>query len=462
MKTKILLLLLLVSLPLMGFGCKGGDRAAQEAGSKPVTIKFWGVWDEKDYWQEIFDDYKLTHPNVSFDYRKLRTEEYERALLEAWAEDRGPDIFMVHNTWVNSYRNKITPLPAKVTLPVQTVQGSLKKEVVWVLQDFPTLTTAQVENLFVPVVKEDAVFNNTIYALPIAIDTLALYYNRDIFQDAEIVLPPTTWAEFKNAVQKINRLDENNEIVRSAVAMGRADNVDRASDIVSVLMMQNGTQMTSTNNLPAFDVIPPGTQAGYNPGEQALIFYTDFANPIKEVYTWNMNFPDSLDAFAQGKTAMMFGYSYHEPLIRSRGPKINFDITALPQIDPLAQKYNFANYWLNTVSQKSTNLDVAWDFLLFATTKAEEVNKYLSHNSKSPALRETVNQKLQEPTPSPFVKQALTAESWYHGLDAETAESIMLDMIHAINQGSFSNITELVRRTVSRLKQTYVIPNYAQ
>lgn len=461
--TRYLFILVLISLPLLGFGCKGGSIDAKQA-AKPITINMWGVWDEVDYWQEIFDDYKLTHPNVKFSYRKLRIEEYERALLEAWAEDRGPDIFMMHNTWIPAYQNKLTPLPDSLSLPVQELQGTFKKEAVWVLKNFPTPTAEQIGKKFVKAVSDDMVIDNKIYALPPALDTLALYYNAKIFNDAGIVTPPSTWPEFKDAVIAITRLNEDNQIVRSAVAMGRSDNIDRATDLLSVLMMQNGAPMLGADQLPSFDKIPPGGSSDYNPGEQALIFYTDFSNPIKEVYTWNETFTSSLEAFAQEQTAMIFGYSYHAPQIRAKGPKVVFKIAPLPQIDPFATKYNFANYWALGVPAKTADQikNTAWNFILFATTQTDETAKYIAKSQKPPALRELIQTEITSGEASPFTTQVLTAQNWYHGQNATAAEDIMKRLITTVNQGSFSNLKKLIKTTVDQLKQTYKKPTYAQ
>ncbi len=462
-KYKLFFFALILALPLLGLGCKGGDKKAQQAGEKPVTIKFWGVWDEQDYWNDIFKDYRRSHPNVSFEYRKFRIEEYGRALLEAWAEDRGPDIFMFHNTWTRQYQNKIAPLPPTITIPVQRVKGSLKKEVYWEFQKKPTLTPTQVENLFAPVVAKDAVIGKQIYGLPIAIDTLALYYNEDILNAAGIISPPKTWVEFKEAVKKITKLTPDNQIIQSAAAMGRADNVDRAIDILSVLMMQNGAQMTDPNGFPAFHRIPKGGDPEYNPGVEAVIFYTDFANPIKEVYTWNETFPSSVEAFARGQTAMMFGYSYHAPLIRALAPKMTFKISTFPQIDTLARQFNFANYWLEGVAVKSQNIDIAWDFIIFATTKAEEANKYLSKSNKVPALRSIIEEEIKKPDASPFVKQAPTARSWYHGYNASAAEKLLKDMVTTINNGlPADKVERLVKQTAERITQTFNPPSYVK
>ena len=107
MKNKLLILLLIFSFLLTsGFGCKGADKATQEA-MKPVTLNYWRVWDGPDAFSEIIAKYKQSHPYININYRKLRYGEYEQALLEAMAEDKGPDILSLHNTWIKKYQSKL-------------------------------------------------------------------------------------------------------------------------------------------------------------------------------------------------------------------------------------------------------------------------------------------------------------------------------------------------------------------
>jgi hypothetical protein len=77
-------------------------------------------------------------------------------------------------------------------------------------------------------------------------------------------------------------------------------------------MMQNGAEMM-TNNRDYFSCRHQaefGAKKDYNPGIDALSFYTDFANPAKEVYSWNETLDNSIDMFVSNRLAMMFGYAY--------------------------------------------------------------------------------------------------------------------------------------------------------
>ncbi|MEK7511954.1 MAG: hypothetical protein AAB575_02965, partial [Patescibacteria group bacterium] len=100
-KLQIFSLLILVALVLVGVnGCaKGGTLEAQKA-YKSEKLVWWRVWDNEDAVSDLIKAYKQVHPNVTIEYKKFRYDEYEKELLEALAEDRGPDIFSIHNTWM--------------------------------------------------------------------------------------------------------------------------------------------------------------------------------------------------------------------------------------------------------------------------------------------------------------------------------------------------------------------------
>ena len=133
-KTKIaLLILLMASISLTGLKCTKGPTRAELEAAKPVTIKWWRVFDEKGSVKPIIDAYRALHPNVSIEYRKIRFDEYEKELLNALAEDRGPDIISLHNTWIPEYLPKLAPMPPTVTIPYTEIKG-MKKEVQIVLK----------------------------------------------------------------------------------------------------------------------------------------------------------------------------------------------------------------------------------------------------------------------------------------------------------------------------------------
>jgi len=457
---------ILVSLAVLllttGFGCKGVSKEVAQA-SRPFTLKYWRVFDDADTVSQAILAYRTLHPNVNIDYRKFRFEEYEKAVLDAMAEDQGPDIFSLHNTWLREWQPRLEPAPAVVNVPFREIRGTIKKEAITVLRQLPGPSIKQLANDFVDGVSDDVVIPTEqadpraplmprIYGLPLSVDTLVMYYNRDILNASGITQPAVHWLEFQEQVKKITKLDEVGTIIQSAAALGTADNIERSMDILSLLMMQNGTQMTDDNGMATFDRYTPETSGQQlPPGAAALIFYHDFANPEKEVYTWNDKMPNSLQAFADGRVAYFFGYAYHLPLIRSMSPELNFGIANFPQIEN-NKPINYANYWVEVVSKKTKHRDEAWDFVQFVT-KAEQAQKYLSKTGKPTALRSLVNSQLESLDLSVFASQVPTAKSWYHGLDAEATEKTFVDMIKQVHEGDADPV-KIMELGATKVNQT--------
>ena len=450
-----LLFLVFVFLINTGAVCKGSQEVAQMQ-FKNITLNFWGVFDEEEYYKDIIANYRLIHPNISVNYRKFRYDEYEAELLDALAEDRGPDIFLVHNTWMKKYLSKFVACPDKLTLAYKIVQGSIKKETFIEYRSTSGITQNDIINNFVDQVVVDSIWDTgtggKVYGVPFALDNLVLFYNKDILNNSGIPEPARTWSEFQDHVKNIVRLDSEGEIILAGGSIGTSNNVERSSDILSLLMMQNGTVMREENEI-MFNKKPTELKERvFPPALEALRFYTDFANYSKEVYTWNENMPSSLDTFVAGKSGYFFGYAYHLPIIKAKAPKLHFSVAKVPQIAG-NKEVNFANYFLSGVSTKSENQVAAWDFLKYATMNKEVVKTYLDNSHKPTALRGLIKEQSEDLEMAPFVLQVLTAKSWYNGYNALAMESIMEDLIDMTLKGDVK-ITEAIKDTVTKVQQT--------
>ncbi len=432
------LILLVLVFALVTSGC-GGPSAAERAANTSVTLSVWRVFDDDETFDTLMRSYQSIHPNVSFEYREMRFDEYEDELIRAFAEGTGPDIFSVHNTWLGGYESLISPMPDSVSIPYCETRGSIKKETVCTIQEEPTISQRTLKNDFVDVVAEDVIRSykatskseaeDRIFGLPMGVDTLALFYNRDLLNAAGLPEPAYDWTQFQEHVTALTTLGSDEEIKQSGAAIGTSQNVERAFDIISVLMMQNGTTMTDSRGRATFGNDVDGE---YFAG-QATRFYTDFANPLKQVYTWNEDMEDSFDAFTSGATAYFFGYSYHHDLIMTANEKMNLGIAPLPQIDG-GKTVNYANYWVETVAKSTDHEDWAWDFIEFAAS-ADRVDSYLSTAKKPTALRALINDQVDDEVLSVFAGQTLTAESWYKGDEVAVVEEALLDLINAFLAG---------------------------
>ena len=423
-------LLLVSSFIFLGAGCTKN----QSVKPKRTTLSYWRVFDDSSVMQPIISAYQALHPSVSISYKKMRIEEYERELLEGFAEDRGPDIFSIPNTAVGKYETKLTALPSQLEkIPTAVPQGGNNEPIIQ-YQSRKTPDPRVLKDTFVPTVVKDVIKNDKIYGIPFFVDTLALFYNRDLLARAGIPEPPRTWGEVQQAVESLTVLSEDGTFIQSGIALGTAENVSRAPDTLALLMMQSG--ITIVDDTGSRVLLSSSQNREENLSANALLFYTDFANPTKTVYTWNDKQSDAITAFAQGKVALMLGYSYHLPQIRQKNPNINMGVTAIPQITANEMiPVNIANYWIEVVAKKTTTPHIAWDFILFAA-RQEQAIKYLEETKRPTALRALIRQQQEDLDLKPFVDGLLVAKSWYKGNDPNQADAALKEAITVTLNGT--------------------------
>ncbi|HPN54619.1 MAG TPA: extracellular solute-binding protein [Candidatus Moranbacteria bacterium] len=457
----ILAVLAVVAVPLFS-GC-GGSKAND---NYKVNLEIWGPFDDSNIYGEIISQYKKLNTHIGeIKYRKFSQDTYKQELIDALASGQGPDIFLIKNTWFPSFENKIYPAPD-----------------VFVNQQ-------DIKNNFPDVVSANFVSSNndttSVYAVPLSIDSMQLYYNRDMFNAAGIISPPKTWEEFQEDVKILTNVNEEGKIVRAGAAIGTAHNINQSTDFLSLLMLQNGVPLPmKKGEVAKFDEgVSSSNRMEYKQaGEAALSFYTQFAKASDSngdsnlLYTWNSKQPKAVDAFAGGSVAMMANYAWQNSNIKGRNPKLNYDVTAIPQVDPNSP-VTIADYWGYTVSlnkitptaslgqaanvkpiSNDTRAREAWQFLRFLTLKNSGVIRlynvitgntkdfpldfdpaadYLQRTSQPAARRDLIEKQKTDPFLGVFALGNLFATSWYQK-NPETVDVIFSSMIESINFGSSS------------------------
>lgn len=422
---------------------------------KKVTLEWWGVWEQPEVMKKLIDTYHQSHPLVSIRYSGFRPEEYQEKLLKAWAVDQGPDIFMIPNTWMNEYANQyLAPMPAEMQVPAREVRGTIRKQTVDVIQKYAGYTTKDIRDRFLDVVYKDGIIGDRVYGLPFSVDTMVLYYNRALLQANGIAEPAHDWTELLRQAQQISQINDQDELIQSAIAMGTTNNVPNAFDIISLLMLQNG--------------ITPGTTSGAtfandNRTADVLSFYQAFARNDTTAYSWNEKQGNALDVFTSGRLAYFLGYNYHAPLIAKSNPKLDYDIIPVPTNQGATKEVAYANYWMNVVAKKSKNKSVAWQ-AIWELTQGNPVKTYLTDTGKTTALRSLVREQQENQRLAPFAKNLLQAESWYHGYDYPLAQQYLYDMMAAIAAAdSPKAIDNEIKKGQNQINQTYkpqqLLPN---
>ncbi len=416
----------ILALPLAGFGCQGLSKQ-QQAATKPVTLEIWTVFDDVDALQAQIDKYKVSRPYLTINLKQLSATELYPRLLEALAEDHGPDIISIRNRWVRFYQPKLAPMPPSVpdttVLVTKTTLGS-KTTVSTVTVTLPTAT--QIDREYVQAVKNDVIIDSKIYGLPLSLDNMALYYNKDLLDQAGVAEPPKNWDDFQAAVKKLTKFDKKTgKILQSGAAMGTGNNIPGFEDLLYILFQQSKIAFVNKTGFATFNATVPNQAS---PAMSVMNFYTDFANSARDTYTWNEEMDNALDKFVNGSLAFFFGYSYHYPVIKARAPQLNVAILPMLQLNP-EQPINVANYWVQSVLDKSKNKNEAFALLNFLA-HSPATKDYLDQSGRPSAMRTYIAGQLDNTELYPFVSQVLVSDSWYKGRDYDTAVKALGDMTH--------------------------------
>lgn len=396
------IILAIAILPLLSLSCGSSPQS-----SGPVTLKIWKPFVDTDKMQSIISAYQSKHSNVTIEYTKKNIENYETDLINALAAGNGPDIFSINNTWVPRYVDKITFAPEKL------------------------YTVKEYRETFVDATASDLIIDNKIYGVAMWVDSLALYYNKDLMGTAGIATPPKTWAELAQDVRRISRQDSTGYFDRSGVAMGTNANVNRGVDIIYLLMLQAGAvPWSSDGSAPQFaNSISRGGNS-VNPGAEAVEFYTSFSNPASANYTWNEDSDYSTDAFANGRAAYLYGYSYTRDIIKSKAPNLNYDVAPVPQNNLINPTVNYSSYFAEVVSKQSEQAAWAWDFLKFATSKAA-LDGYYKQDKQPSSRRDLIELQTSDTEIGVFAHANLTGKTFYKA-DEIKFDAIIAEMIDNI------------------------------
>lgn len=443
---------ILTILTLAGFGCSGLS-ATQKAAVQPITLNYWTIANDVGQLNKFASAYHKLRPYVTINVRQVRYSEFDSLLVNSLADDVPPNIVSVHARWMRKYQNRLTPMPASVKVATITVSGSYSPETTITVDQVTMPTLSGVKANFVGTVVNDAVMDGTLYGLPLALDTLAIYYNKDLLDKAGIPLPPKNWNEFLDAVKKSTKFSKEGDIIQSGVALGTGKNIDHVFDIMSLFMMQNGVTIARGNAVVFAPPADTSEVAGLSI-IQALRFYTDFADSTKEVYTWNDGLGSSFDAFTRGKSVFYIGFASDLPRIQGAAPQMNLDVIPMPQLRGETPT-NITSYWIESVIKKSKHQDEAWDFIRFMAT-SENLKQYSTATHQPSPLRTHIVTQMNDPLLAPFAGQILQAANWYHGRNVDVASQAFVDMIDAYRK-PYLDAEEPNNRDLRILRQTAAV-----
>ncbi|HEY4510623.1 MAG TPA: extracellular solute-binding protein, partial [Candidatus Paceibacterota bacterium] len=263
-------------IPLLGPGL----------GQKPAQIELWGTFPSRDMELVLNEIKSEAIKFFEINYVEKNPETFESELLNALASGKGPDAWFITQDAILKSKNRLHAIPF----------ASLSE------RSFND-TFIDGANLFLEKTKERG--ETGTIAVPVLVDPIVLYVNKDLLSSSGIAKAPEYWDQFLTDIPKLTRKDERGNVTVSGAALGEFENVTNAKEIISMFILERGNPIVDPNTYEV--TIRERGESLLDPGENSLGFFNEFSNPNKVSYSWNRSLPESQKAFSAGSLAFYFG-----------------------------------------------------------------------------------------------------------------------------------------------------------
>ena len=383
-------------------GFKGGSRIV---GS--VTI--WGTVSQDGMQSTLRELVERQKEYGSVRYVAKNAATFDTELAEAIASGSGPDLLIISQEQLLTHTNKITLIP------------------------YSSISERTFLDSYVPIFEHYLTEEGT-YGIPFLVDPLVLYYNQAMLETVGVATPPKTWEAVTGLSSLLTRKNPDQTVTKSLIALGEYDNITNARAIVSLLLLQSGSTLsTETNNGMRSSLTSSGSTFGVTPAESAVNFYTQFANPTKTVYSWNRAMPASRQAFLAGDTALYPGYASELPLLKAGNPNLDFDMAVMPQPQTAERRITYGLGYAFVIPKATKNMSGAFDAAMaLAGDRMGPVAA--TQLQMAPALRTKLAPPSNDVYAPVFYPEALIARGWLSPAPS-TVDSIFSTMIGNITTG---------------------------
>lgn len=351
---------------------------------------------------ELIPEFEKANPDITVKQETFPYDSFIAKVTSAVSAGQGPDVVNLFYGWIPQFVSQgvLQPLPT-AAFPAKALETSIGS----------LIKTSQVGGKY--------------YAVPTAVRTLAVFYNKDLFKAAGITKVPTTWDELAAAAQKIQKREgSRTQVAGIALQPGGQDH----HIIREVLVRQFGGKPYTTDL----------KQITYNSeaGQKAFRYYTDL---IKRGGTFGDEmFPGAgspyRDAFIAGRAGMIIDGSFAIGSIRN-GAKFNWGVFPLPTLTKGGLRSNFSSYWVHGITRNANNtakVDASTRWLKFLTSEAVQ-RRWLAAIGELPANTALANEPAlrKDPIYGPFISALPFAHSTFF-VDEAGQRKALMDAVNSV------------------------------
>lgn len=383
---------------------RGGGGGAHSVG----TVEVWGTLPKTQLGGFFSSLSQSQHDFSGVKYTQKDPASLPSDLATAIATGNAPDLVLASQEQLLSLRKFITPIPLS-TLSSRTYASTFIGEA--------SLFTAP----------------SGYYGMPFLVDPMVLFSNSAILSSDGIAQAPKDWESLTGLVPNVAILSPTRQVTRALIALGTYGNVHDARGILSTLFLQTDVPVTTVANGQVSASLGVGGSSGSqqaSPGEAALRFYTQFADPSKVSYTWNQSLPDSQSAFTSGDAALYLGYVSEAKFLEQANPNLNFDVTPIPEPQTAQYKNTYGLLYAFMIPRGAKNPGGGYQVAALLTQPANQ-KLAASDTGMAPVVRSVLATSPQDPVAAVAYVSALYAKGWLSPPPATTDQifSAMIDNV---------------------------------
>lgn len=343
-------------------------------------------------------------------------------LSSAIATGASPDLVLDSQENLLTLSKFIAPIPLS-TLPMRTFQDTFVGE----------------GNIYL------APGGEGYYGMPFLVDPLVLFSNRSILSSAGIAKPPATWEALIGLVPNVAILTPTRQITRGLIALGTYGNVRSARAILSSLFLQTSIPVSTYAQSGTLVADLGGATpaiGGAPPGRAVLGFYTQFADPSKVSYTWNVSLPDSERMFLTGDLALYIGYASRARFLKEANPNLDFDVAPLPQPATATAKNVYGLVYALMIPRGAHNASGAYQASVLLTSAVAQTAVAV-RTGLAPAALSQLAVAPSDPVAAVAYAEALYSKGWLSPPPTDT-DRVFSGMINDVVTGRSSINVALV------------------
>ncbi|MGD1815781.1 MAG: extracellular solute-binding protein [Pleomorphochaeta sp.] len=381
MRKKFLLTLICIFMSIFTMPLFANGQEESSSSSEDVTeIVYWQYFYEtkKNLMDDLIAEFEAANPDIKVVQQTFPYENYNTKVATSVPTGKGPNVINLFYGWLPTYMEAgyLQPLPEN---------------------EFPT---SEIEDTFFPLVKA-AKFDGQYYAIPTAVRSLALFWNKDLFREAGLDpnSPPTTLEETVKLAKELTKFDKNGNYVQEGFGLQLNGQIHHW--IREILIRQFGGAPYSEDG----QMVTYNNQAGYD----AFKFATDLQ--LKEKIGMPMFMTDDVTAFKAGALAMDIDGSFRLGTY-DKLEDLDYGVTTIPTYNGIDS--NFASFWANGITSFTSGkeLEASAKFLKFLTSD-EVMERWLANVGELPAKPSVAMQDkyINDPKYGPFLKGLTNAHA---------------------------------------------------